>query len=114
MDSDLSASMSELPQGVFRGSIYREDDADALGPHDGATSLVDIETERIDLAYGAVPTAWTSEPIEPQTLWVLGCLDSDDNDCECGDPITLPNDNKFAVVPGDNFLLVRMELLHPC
>ncbi|MBM4367777.1 MAG: hypothetical protein FJ102_16310 [Deltaproteobacteria bacterium] len=116
MDDDLIEGMDEPPAGVFRGSIYREDDATAVGMNDGAESLVDFESSSLDLSDGGGPSAvaWTSEPLEPQTLWVLGCLDSDANDCECGDPITVPNDNKFAVVPGDNALTIRMELLHPC
>jgi hypothetical protein len=116
MDTDLVADMTEPPAGIFRGSIYAEDDASAVGPADGAESLVDFVSEAIDLAGSGGPSAvaWTSDPLDPQTLWVLGCLDVDDNDCDCKDPITYPYDVKFAVVPGDNPLTVRMELLHPC
>lgn len=116
VDDDLIDNMSEPPAGTFQGSIYREDDATAVGMNEGAASLVDFESDPIDLSGNGGPSAiaWTSEPIDPQTLWILGCLDSDDNDCECGDPITVPNDNKVAVTPGDNALIVKMELLHPC
>ncbi len=116
MDDDLIEGMDEPPIGLFHGSIYREDDATAIGMNDGAESLVDFASSSLDLSNGGGPSeaAWTSDPLDPQTLWILGCLDSDANDCECGDPITVPNDNKFAVVPGDNALTIRMELLHPC
>lgn len=116
MDDDLIEGMDEPPIGLFHGSIYREDDATAIGMNEGAESLVDFESTSLDLSGGGGPSevAWTSEPLEPQTLWILGCLDSDANDCECGDPITVPNDNKVAVVQGDNPITVRMELLHPC
>ncbi len=116
MDDDLIDNMSEAPAGTFRGSIYREDDATAIGMNDGAESLVDFESDSLDLSGNGGPSAiaWTSEPIDAQTLWILGCLDSDTNDCECGDPITVPNDNKVVVTPGSNAITVKMELLHPC
>jgi hypothetical protein len=70
----------------------------------------------LDLSDGGGPSdvAWTSEALDPQTLWILGCLDSDDNECDCGDPITVPNDNKVIVSSGTNSITVRMELLNPC
>lgn len=116
MDADLVADMDDAPAGTFRGSIYAEDDASGVGPAEGAESLVDFVSEVVDLADSGGPSAvaWTSEALDPQTLWILGCLDVDANDCDCKDPITRPMDVKFAVVPGNNALTVRMELLHPC
>ena len=116
MDGDLIEDMQEAPIGVFRGSIYAEADASAIGPVEGASSLVDFVSAEVDLSADGGPsgTAWTSEPIEAQTVWILGCLDTDDTDCECGDPITIPNDNKVVLTGCPNSLTVQMEMLHPC
>lgn len=115
MDPDLIAEMAEAPVGTFHGSIFAEADATGFGPNEGAVALVDFESGALDLSVEGGPSAvaYTTE-LAPQVVWILGCLDSDVNDCECGDPITHPNDNKVQVVAGANPLTVQMELLHPC
>ncbi|MCB9777642.1 MAG: hypothetical protein H6742_03680 [Alphaproteobacteria bacterium] len=89
-------------QGTFHGSVFAEDDATSTGPVDGAEPLADIEVDGIDFVTGANPTEalWTSPELEPQVVWILGCLDIDDNGCDSGDVVTIPNENKVIVEPG--------------
>lgn len=116
MDGDLIENMSEPPVGIFRGSVYAEDQASPVGPVEGAVSLLDFESGEIDLSVAGGPSevAFAGGELDAQVIWVLGCLDSDANECECDDPITVPNDNKVGIVLGDNPITVKMELLHPC
>ncbi len=115
MDADLIEDMSEPPVGIFRGSIYAEADASALGPADRAVPLLDFVSDSIDLTVGGGPSpvAFSTDTLDAQIIWILGCLDADANECEKGDPITFPNDNKFAIVAGPNLIDVTMELLNP-
>lgn len=102
MTVDLQVSMEEPAAGTFRGSVYAEADATAIGPVDGASSLLDFTIEGVDLtATGIDGDVTTSAPIDPQIVWVLGCLDSDDNDCDTNDVVTIPNENKVEVLCGD-------------
>jgi hypothetical protein len=123
LDPDLILAMDEPATGVFHGSVFAEADASAVGPNDGATSLVDFDSAVLDFgAEGGVVSVGTLLPDElaPQIVWILGCLDTtataDDpgDDCECGDPITVPNEDKFQLAPGRNDLVVQLTLLHPC
>ncbi len=116
MDFDLVAEMAEPPVGVFRGSIFAEDDATGFGPNEDAVALLDFESDPIDLTATGGPSAvaYVGGELEPGIVWILGCLDTAGDDCECGDPITHPNDNKLEIVVGANPLEVTMELLHPC
>lgn len=100
MDDDYLAEMDEPAVGTFRGSIYAEADATQIGPNEGAVSLLDFTVDGVDLTDGGGPTdvLYTTAPLDPQIVWVLGCLDADANDCDEGDPITVPNENKLAVV----------------
>ena len=101
MTTDLQVSMDEPAVGTFRGSVYAEADASAIGPNDGASSLLDFTIEGVDLTTGVDADVSTTDPIDPQIVWVLGCLDSDANDCDTNDAVTIPNENKVAVVCGD-------------
>ena len=115
MDVDLIEDMEEPPQGDFHGSIFAEDQATAVGPIDGAVTLADFTVPDLDLADGG-PTEilWESDRIEPQKLWVLGCFDTDDNDCDAKDPITVPNTNKFLTLADQRTdLTVYLGLLSP-
>lgn len=115
LDADLVDNMEEPPVGAFHGSIFAEDQATATGPIDGAVSMVDFQVD-LDFTTSTDPTAvlWTSDPWPPQKLWVLGCLDSDANDCDKKDPITVPNTNKFLLAScGETDVTVNMELLSP-
>ncbi|MES2639908.1 MAG: hypothetical protein V4850_10515 [Myxococcota bacterium] len=101
IDDDYIATMAkggEAPVGPFYGSCFREDDATATGPVEGALPLFDLEVP-LDLTPDGGPTGmlYTTTPLDPQIVWILGCLDSDANGCDEGDPITLPNENKFQI-----------------
>lgn len=103
MDADYLGAMDEPATGSFRGSVYADADASAIGPNDGASSLLDFEITGVDLTQGGGPDtdALVTDPIDPQRVWVLGCLDSDGNDCDTNDMVTIPNENKVDVLCGD-------------
>lgn len=117
MDSDyipVMADDGQAPVGPFLGSIFAEDQSTDVGPIENAVSLVDFSVD-IDLTPNGGPTdvVWTSEPMDPQILWVLGCLDADGNDCEQGDPITLPPENKLRLEAGGTTFTIQMGMLRP-
>lgn len=115
MDTDYISNMSEPPSGSFLGSVYAEADASSIGPVDGAVPLFDLQVDGLDLSSGG-PTAvvYTSDPLDAQIVWILGCLDSDGNDCDYGDPITVPNTNKVQVAAGvDTTFNVYFGMLNP-
>lgn len=101
MTVDLQVSMDEPAVGTFRGSVFAEADATAIGPVDGAVALLDFTIEGVDLTTGVDADVSTTDPIDPQIVWVLGCLDSDANDCDVNDAVTIPNENKVEVLCGD-------------
>lgn len=116
LDPDLIPEMKEPDQGTFRGSVYAEDQATAFGPIDGAVSLLDFESDMIDFGTtGETTVTVATGGLDAEVVWVLGCFDADANDCECYDPITVPNENKTAV-PADveTPFTVTMSLLNPC
>jgi len=115
LDDGLIPQMSEPAAGTFKGSIYAEADASALGPNDGATSLVDFESDPLDFgtAGGTLAAGPAVGPIDSQIVWIVGCLDTTGDDCECGDPITVPNENKMQITPGTGEYTVKMSLLNP-
>lgn len=116
MDADYIPSMDEPPVGSFRGSIYAEADASAIGPNDGSEPLLDFTVDDIDLTDGGGPTGplWSTDTLASQIVWVLGCLDSDGNDCDTHDPITVPNENKLQIEPsGTTSFTVYMGMLNP-
>lgn len=96
--------------GPFRGSVYAADDTTDLGPIEGAEALASIDVESVTLAPDGSATAalWTSEPLEAGWVRVLGFLDSDGNadpdapDPDKGDPVTLPSQNEFQIVDGED------------
>lgn len=116
MEADLIVSMDTPPVGTFQGSIYAEDDCTAVGPNDGAVSLEDFSAD-VDLTDGGGPTAalHTTQQLDPQVVWIVGCLDVDANGCgDVGDPITVPNDNKVIVVAdAATPFTVQMNMLRP-
>jgi hypothetical protein len=115
LDADLIPTMAEPAVGVFRGSVFAEDQATSFGPIEGAVSLQDFTTEPLDFgtAGGTLTTTTELGPLDPQILWVLGCFDGDDNDCDAGDPITVPNENKFQVDATTTTLTLTLSLLSP-
>ena len=115
LDPDLIPTMAEPAAGIFRGSIFAENDASAVGPNAGAVPLTDFESDPLDFGTtgGLQANKATVGPIDAQIVWILGCLDSDGNECDQNDPITIPNENKFQVLPGDGDYTVKMSLLNP-
>lgn len=116
MDADLVPEMAEAASGTILGAVYVESDCTAAGPHDGAVPAYDFVTGTLDLHDGAVSAvSVTTPPLDAGTVWVLACLDGDANGCDCGDPVTVPNDNKVRVVgAAETPIVVTMDLLHPC
>lgn len=115
LDPDLIPTMEEPAAGVFHGSLFAEADASPIGPNDGAVALLDFDSPALDFgtAGGVQAETVTVGPIDPQVVWIVGCLDSDANECDKGDPITIPNENKQQVTPGEAAYVVRMTLLNP-
>jgi hypothetical protein len=116
MLADLIPSMDEPPVGPFLGSVFRTEDADGGGPHDGAEALLDFTIDGLDLSADGGPTAvlFTTGDLPACRVFVLGCLDSDANDCDYHDAITLPNDNVGHVAPdATTDLQITMNLLNP-
>ena len=100
MVEDLVAD-GESANALVNGSVYMEADVvDSSGPVEGAVSLGDFSV-MVDLTDGGGPSAviFTTELLEPQIVYVLGCMDSDaDGDCgDKGDPVTMPPTNKAQV-----------------
>ena len=122
MDADYIATMAkdgQSPTGTFGGSIYAEDDATGIGPNEGAVPLLDFSVPGVDLTVDGGPTAvlLVTDPLEPQVVWILGCLDADVPEDGCGDvgdPITIPNENKAQVIAeAETPFQVYMGMIRP-
>jgi len=114
LDEGLIPQMSEPAAGTFKGSIYAEADFDAIGDELGPP-LADFESEPLDFGNegGTLTDEATVGPIDAQVVWIVGCLDTTGDGCDCHDPIALPNDNKMLIPPGDGEYEVKMNLLNP-
>lgn len=101
MEADYIPTMDEPPVGTFRGSVFACTDATAVGPVDGAVALLDINVEAVDLQPDGGPTEvlFHSDALPSERVWVLGCLDTDANDCDKHDPVTKPSSNRVVVAP---------------
>lgn len=116
MDADYIEVMSEPPVGTFYGSVFACEDASAVGPNDDATALLDIEIGGLDLSSegGPVDPGFTTDAVSAEYVWVLGCLDSDGNGCDKGDPVTVPSANRVVVVPDQSTAMnVYFGILNP-
>jgi hypothetical protein len=107
IDEDWAAAMDEPPLGAFRATIFLTDEVTGIGPDDGAQELEYIVVTEVDLTGGDLssPVLYTTGELEADWVTVLGFLDSDANSVEPhgpdeGDPVTLPNDNAFEVIGG--------------
>ncbi len=106
MDSDMVDDLvadGESANALVNGSVFAEADVNAAsGPVDGAVSLGDFSVT-VDLSVEGGPSAviYTTDPLEPQIVYILGCMDTDNNaDCgDKGDPVTIPATNKAQVLP---------------
>jgi hypothetical protein len=115
LDPDLIPGMEDPALGPFRGSVFAEADAGPFGPLEGAVSLADFTTEPIDFGAdgGLKEAVHTLEGIDPQIVWILGCLDVDANDCDPKDPVTIPNENKLQVTSGEAAYTLTLSILQP-
>ena len=121
IDSDWQAEMQEEAVGPFWGSVFDAWDVDNTGPYEGTEAIAPIDVEHLDLtAGGPTEVLWTSGPIELERICVLGFLDTDANadpedpDPDTKDPVTLPNDNKFYTVFGEESeITVWFKFLNP-
>lgn len=120
LDPDYMALMDEDPVGNFYGALWRDEDVTGAGPDEGAEDLGSIEVDNMNLLPDGGPTGvlFTTGPLSG-TIVVLGFLDSDANNAadlspDDGDPVTLPGDNEFEVVPGaETTVQVYFGLLKP-
>ncbi len=121
MDPDYMAIMDEEAVGSFWGSFWRDEDVSGVGPAEGAEDLGGIYVETVDLRPDGGPTEvlFTSEALSGAVV-VLGFVDSDGNadpenpDPDDKDPVTLPGDNEFEVIPGEETVIqVFFGLLNP-
>ena len=121
MDSGYRESMEEPAVGRFHGSIWRGSEVTALGPRTGAEKLRDVVLEELDLS-GDGPTAVlaTTQDLPAIEVAVLGFMDSDDNadpeesNPDAKDPVTLPADNFFVVIPDETTeITVFIGFLYP-
>ncbi len=121
MDPDYIEIMDEEPVGRFWGSFWKDEEVTGAGPDEGAESLGDIYVESVDLAPDGGPTEvlFTSDALSGAVV-VLGFVDSDGNadpkapDPDDKDPVTLPGDNEFEVVPGEETVIqVYFGFLNP-
>jgi len=109
IDDDWAGNMDEPAIGAFRGSVWNADEVSGIGPDDGAVALADVYVEVVDLTGDDFSSGVLHVTGELPAMWVtiLGFLDSDANATEDpyrpdeGDPVTLPNDNEFLVVAGE-------------
>ena len=107
IDTDYQALMDEEAVGTFYGAYWLGEEVTSLGPDEGAESLGSIEVA-VDLRDGGGPTAVlvTSPPLPVTEIVILGFLDSDGNadpgdpSPDNKDPVTLPSQNDFDVVGG--------------
>ena len=121
IDADWHASMDEPALGDFTGSFWNKDDVTGLGPDPDAVDLGAIFVGGVDLREGdATDFVFTSEPLEADSVVVLGFLDTDGNrdldnpDPDDDDPVTLPSDNAFHIVDGETTqVTVFFGLLNP-
>ena len=108
IDEDWAAAMDEPALGPFRATIFRTDEVSGVGPDDGAQELESIFVQEVDLTGSGLssPTLYVTGELNAGWVTVLGFLDSDSNSVEPhrpdeGDPVTLPNDNAFEVIGGE-------------
>ena len=121
MEDDLLADLAEDGEDAISTvafDVYLEADVvETSGPIAGAVALGSYSGQ-VDLSVDGGPTAvlYTTDPLDPQIVYVLGCLDSDHNDdCgDAGDPVTFPTMNKFQVEAGvESPITMQLGLRRP-
>ena len=109
IDTDYLALMEEQPTGPFYGAFWRGSEVSSIGPEDGAESLGAIYVEEFTLPTDGSPTEvlLIQDDLPAEEVIVLGFMDSDGNAAvtdpapDGKDPVTLPNDNDFDVIGGE-------------
>ncbi len=109
LDPDWAEGMDEPAVGAFYGSIFLSSQVSGIGPEDDAVNLGSADVKLVDLTGEDLSTGVlvVTEPLPAEWVVVLGFLDSDgnsvedDRDPDENDPVTLPNDNQFLVVEGE-------------
>lgn len=121
MEDDLLTDLAddgESAIAIVAGEVYAEADVEeGSGPIAGAVPLGEF-SETVDLSDDGGPSGvlLVTVPLEPQIVYVLGCLDSDANgDCgDAGDPVTFPSQNKFQVFAGvETPVIMQLGLRRP-
>lgn len=116
MEPDYIPSMEEPPMGNYRGSIYSCEQGSAVGPVEGSVPLLDlvVPVDLVPTNGGETGVLHVTEPISAEWVWVMGCLDTDGNDCDKKDPITRPSDNRVVVLPdAETPFTVYFGMLNP-
>ena len=122
MDTDYMAAMDEPAHGHFYGAFWYGSDVSAIGPEEGAQSLGSIYVENIVLPEDGSSTEilFSQSDLPAEEIVVLGFLDSDANADpnspapDAKDPVTLPHDNDFDVVGGEETeAIVFFAFLNP-
>ena len=109
IDTDYLALMEEEAIGPFYGAFWLGSEVSSVGPDDSAESLGAIYIEEIVLPVDGSPTEvlLLQEDLPAEEVIVLGFMDSDGNadpnapSPDSKDPVTLPNDNDFDVIGGE-------------
>lgn len=121
MEDDLLQDLAddgESAVATVGGEVYAEVDVEAAsGPIAGAVPLGQF-SETVDLSDEGGPSGvlLVTAPLDPQIVYVLGCLDTDANgDCgDEGDPVTFPTQNKFQVFAGlETPVIMQLGLRRP-
>jgi hypothetical protein len=122
IDDDWAAQMDEPAVGGFWGTIFWADEVSGIGPEDDAEELGSIYVEVVDMTGPTLATdvLFTTEPLLAGWVTILGFVDSDANSTEAdrgpdeNDPVTLPNDNQFEVIAGqESPAQVYFDFLNP-
>jgi hypothetical protein len=122
MDADFIDVMDEAPVGRFWGTIYAAEDVTGIGPDDDAVEYGDVYVESVDLSPEGQTTAvlFTTGALPVGEVTILGFIDSDGNadpdapSPDAKDPVTLPSDNEFDVIGGQETTVeVYFGLINP-
>ena len=121
IDPDVARKLDGPARGPFFGQAFHQEDVNSFGPTNDAVPLGDIAVD-LDLAGdgSATEILFTVTPVTAMPITILGFLDTDANRDESdpqpdrGDPVTLPGDNAFDMVPHhQNVVTVFFGLLNP-
>ncbi|MCB9765494.1 MAG: hypothetical protein H6739_37315 [Alphaproteobacteria bacterium] len=106
IDPNQAAVMDEPPVGTVYCGIYEGDDIEGTGPVEGAEQPYPNFSVALDLTAGPSGFVHDYPELDPGWWGVLCFMDSDGNVIpestgpDDGDPVTLPYENIFEVVAG--------------